>query len=239
MCVIQASIERYHEKIAVNFLTDWIKKHIELPSKEKAIDFLKKNIKSEEDLDDLFKAMPKMITFLKSKKAELGDREYTGEGFPPNFIKHIAAAIALISLLGISLPKERTVEKLREIDVLPRYEKVMPEEKYMGSFKLTNEILKNVKWDKSSYESMNKELIKSIQNLEMHQLKGPKLHDIHKVKYPLELKFTLDKAGDKTINPKDFKNIKENTELYVHRDYTPERLEKIEKTLKELKKNKS
>ena len=106
--IVEASIDRYHEKIAAGFIEDWVKKHIPLPSKEKARKYLKKHIKTEKDLDDLYKALPKMTTFLKSKKGE----ESSGL-FPPGFVKNLAAVIAMLSILGNMYSKDRAVEKLR------------------------------------------------------------------------------------------------------------------------------
>jgi len=235
---LEATIARYHEKVAANFLGDWIKKHFPLPSKEKALKVLKKHIKTEKDIDDLYKSMPKMISFLKSKKAYT-DNEPSSQLFPQGFIKNLVLIVALLSVLGQILSKEKTIEKLREDKIIyldesgNRIEK--PNDKYMGEITLNSKTLKDID-PRASLEEMNKELIKSIKSKQMKDLRGPKIHHIYKVKYPLELKFTLDRNGKGYLSPSQLKKQKPGSKIYVHREYSSDKVEEIENRLKDMEK---
>jgi len=233
--LVKVSVSRYHEKIAGNFLGDWVKKHFSIPSKEKAIKILKKHIKSENDLDETLKAMPKMVTFLKSKKAE--DIRVPSERlFPKGFVKNLIVILAMISILGNMYSKEKTMDKLKEYDVIQE-KRIDIEDKYMGQFSIDKNSLKEIKTH-LSLEEMNTEIIKGIKE-KIKNLEGPKIQNVHKVKYPLEIKFTLDRAGVKILFPKKIKNLKDGDKVYVHRAYSPKRVEEIEKNLKKMKNEKS
>jgi len=223
-----ASIDRYHEKIAGNFIGDWIKKNFDLPSKEKAIKLIKKHIKSKKDLEEVYSAMPKMINFLKSKKADVPSLP-AGRIFPAGFVRNLAILVAMISILGNMYSKEAAYDKLVKQDIIQR-EKVLEDAKLLGKFKLTKDTIKKVKQNRSQ-EEMNKVLIDDIKAMSSYNLR--KVND---VKYPLELKFTSDQAGHSRIYPSKLNNY-EGESIYVHREYTLERYKEIEKNLKEFDKN--
>jgi len=234
------SIERYHEKVAGNFLGDWIKKHIPLPSKEKALKVLKKNIKTEEDLNKVYESMPKIISFLKSKKAmwDYGPNESDNHDpvFPSGFVKNLAILIAMMSVLGNLLPREIASDKLKEHKVIyvnESGEEVTRVDKYLGDVTIDKRTRQGLN-PNSSIEAMNKVLLDHIVNMEIKNLNGPSISKIHKVKYPLELKFTTDKAGRQTLYPSQINKLKDGDKIYVHRDRTPEEVERVEKNLKDL-----
>jgi len=233
--VITASVNRYHDKVAGNFITDWIEKHLDLPSKEKAIKLLKKHIKSEKDLDEVYKALPKIMSFLKSKKAMIDPRE--DKLFPSGFVKNLAIIIAMISVLGSMYSKEHTVKQLKEHNIIYLDQHgnptTKPVDKFMGTIKLNKTILKSLQGNHSQ-ETLNKELIDGVS--EGGGYAGPKMDELLKVKYPLELKFTKDKAGNQRLYPSGINKMKEGDTLYVHREYTSEKMKQIEDNLKNFKK---
>jgi len=219
------SVGRYHEKVAGNFIGDWINKNYELPSKEKALKLIKKHIKNKKDLDDVYSAMPKVVNFLKSKKA----KESTERIFPPGFVKNLAVLIAMVSILGNMYSKETAYQKLVEKEVI-KQEKIVEDNKLLGKFILTKDTIKKVKQNRSQ-EEMNKVLIDDIKSMSSF-----KLRKVNNVKYPLELKFTADPDGRRRIYPSQISKYDGET-VYVHREHTLKHYEELEKNLKEFDKN--
>jgi len=236
--VLIASIDRYHEKVAGNFITDWVKKHLELPSKEKAIKLIKKHIKSEKDLDEVYESLSKIMTFLKSKKAE-DVKIPVDRLFPSGFVKNLAIIVAMISIFGTMYSKEHTLKQLNEQKIVyidqQGHQTTKPLDKFMGTIKLNKAILNNLKGNHSQ-ETMNKEIIDGVKEGVGENYSGPKMHEMFKVKYPLELKFTKDKAGKQNLYPSGIAKMKEGDTLYVHREYTSEKMKQIEENLEKFKK---
>lgn len=227
---VGASVSRYHEKIAAGFLENWIKENIDLPSKEKAKKYLKKTIKSQKDLDDLYAAMSSITSFLKSKTS-------SESVYPPGFVKNLAVLIAMVSIVGNISSQESFKDKLLEekIVIVKDSPEVKKQDKYMGEVTLTKEMLKKINPNKS-IEDMNKVILKSMKDDELISFVGPRKLDIAKIKHPLELKITTDKAGMNHVYPSQIKNYKGDTTFYVHQERSSEDVERIEKDLKQLQK---
>jgi len=223
-----ASVAKYHEKTAGNFVSDWAKKNIKIPPKEKALKVLKKYIKNEKDLDDFYAYLPKMMSFLKGKTA-MRDPRYDAV-FPSGFFKNMIVLVALLSVVGNMYTKERTYDELVKQDIIKNKEVEFP--KLLTDFVISDKIIKKVN-PNSSMEDMNKAFIDSIKHMG-----GPALYKIKNVKYPLELKFTRDEAGNSRIFPSQLKKLKDGDKIYVQRQYTPEKYEEIENNLKKIKNEK-
>jgi len=229
--LVANSISRYHEKQAGNFITDWLKKNIKLPSKEKAMKVLRDNIKSEADVEELYKSIPKMVELLKSKKAAEDPL------FPPGFVKNLAVLAAMLAILGNMQSKERAVDKLKDLKVIQTEQRVVEKvnkNDITGAFQVTKEILKKLKGDHSQ-EDINKTLIDGIKKTPK-QLLPRGLAKIDQVKFPLELKFSLDKHGTDRLYPGDVNKLKEGDYVFVHREYTTERMQQIEDNLAQIQK---
>lgn len=227
---VKASISRYHEKVAAGFLENWIKDNIALPSKEKAKKYLKKTIKSQKDLDNIYEDLSNMTNFLISKTASEGV-------FPPGFVKNLAILVAMVSIIGNIGSQEYAKEKLQNENII--IEKSAPEvkkpEKYMGEIVLKKDFLKKINPSKS-IEEMNKLILRSLKDEDLISFKGPRKNEISDIKHPLELKITTDKEGRDSVFPSQIKNYKGDTKFYVHQERSSEDVERIEKTIKQLHK---
>ncbi len=233
--IINAAVNRYHEKLASNFLGDWIKDNIPLPSKEKAKSFLKKHLKSEKDLDKIYSQIKSISNFLKIRKS----KEITADDiFPSGFVKNLAILVAIVSILGHLETKEITLEKLEKENIVTveKEEKVQPVKKYLGQIVLNKSVLKKIK--NKSVEEMNKIILKSIKDNIIEQKSDFEFSEVKKVKYPLELKITLDSEGRDLLFPSDADKLKDNKTVFVHRDRSSEDVERIEKNIKEMEKEK-
>ena len=230
--VSKASIKRYHEKVSAGFLEKWIKENFELPSKEKAKKYLKKTIKSQKDLDKLYEDMSNMTNFLKSKTA--ADSVY-----PPGFVKNLAVLVAMISIIGNISSQEQAKEKLLKENIV--IEKSVgdtkKQEKYMGVLNVNKDLLKKINSGKS-LEEMNKIILKSLKDDNYVSFTGPRKLDLAKVKHPLELKLTTDREGRDLVFPSEIKKYKGDTKFYVHQEHSSEDIERIEKSIKQLNKEK-
>lgn len=220
-----ASVARYHEKMAGNFVSDWAKKNITMPPKEKALKVLKKYIKDEKDLDAFYKYLPRMVSFLKGKTAM---RDPSSDPiFPSGFFKNMIILVAMISIAGQMYPKERMQKELVDQKVIVVDDSGTSN--FLATLPLSSSVIKNIDPNKS-LEDMNKAIIDSITRAD-----GRDLQKLKKVKYPLELKFTSDTGGNSRIYPSQLKKLKAGDKIYAHREYTPERYEAIEKSLKKIR----
>jgi len=196
-----ASIERYHEKTAGNFVVDWAKKNIKLPSKDKALKVLKKYIKDEKDVDALYAALPKMMSFLKGKKAMTDPRH--DSVLPSGFINNMALVIAMISIMAGAFPENKDAAK----DLLEK-EKIIKvvEKKFqdIGYFRNNDYITRKIN-NTDTQEEMNTKVLRALKE-KTYFLRSE--HDkkfLYGTKDPLSFKLYRDKAGKKLMEADELK----------------------------------
>jgi len=226
-------VSRYHEKKSNSFLINWVKKNIPLPSKEKAIKLLKKNIKSEKDLDEVYSNINNIVNFLKTKKSN----KIICSDFPEGFIKNLTILIALFSVLGGIYSKEISFKKLKEENII-QVDTPKNIKKYLGKVTFEKGVLDKLN-KKQSIEKMNEALIEALKERYIESMSELKLKEIDKVKYPLELKFTLDSEGKINLSSSQILSFKDNPTFYIHREYSSEDIERIEENLKDITKEKN
>lgn len=79
---------------------------IGIPSKQKAKEYLMKNLKSEKDVDEAYRFIPKILNFLKKSYITADEKVY-----PPGFLKNMLILIALVAMGEGMFPTSATEAK--------------------------------------------------------------------------------------------------------------------------------
>jgi len=236
MDFIETVISRYHFKKTANLLEDWIKKTFPIPSKEKAIKILNKRVKSEKDIEEVYNAIPKMITYLKNMKFSSDYQTPSKRIFPEGFVNNLIILIAIFSVLGHLYSKEHAYDKLKKKNIIFE-EKEMPsnlkQDELLGKLPMSEEIIKKLK-NYSSIENMNKSLMKIMEDKKLKEITNLDLPNLLKIKYPLQLKMSLDKKGRVPLYPSQIKDLKEGDIIYVHKKYDVEEYKQLEKRVENM-----
>ena len=207
--IVLSSITRYHEKTAGNFIVDWLKKHIKLPSKDKALKVLKKHIKDEKDVDELYAYLPKIQEFLKGKKAkvDINIKENLDPSqepiFPKNFIKNLAVLCALIAILGGAFPSNS--DKAKELLIKEKIIKTTEVFRDIGYFRLSDTIKDKIT-KKDTQEEMHEKVYLVLKEKKYLLRSEYNKKFLSGTKDPLSFRLSKDKEGKQLFDAEDLLN---------------------------------